>query len=105
MNILVTVAHYEETTCREVCSLLQMDSSTFSRALARLKSHHWLASKPSGDGKILKIRITQQGQNKVEEIFPAWKKAQDQVTEILGSSAADAIREAGTKQLKKIYSP
>ena len=101
MNILVTVAHYQETTCQEVCSLLQMDSSTFSRSLVRLKKHHWLSSEPSGDGKIRTIRITTEGMKKVEEIFPAWQHAQDQVTDILGSSAADAIREAGTKQLRR----
>lgn len=100
MNILVVVAHFEETTSREICSLLQMDSSTFSRALSRLKQHHWLSSEPSGDGKILTIKITREGLQKIVEIFPAWKQAQEEVEEILGPSATESIRTAGSRQLK-----
>lgn len=105
MNVLVAVAHYRETTCREICQLLQMDPSTFSRTLTRLRKNGWLQSEPSGDGKILSVKITAEGQTKIRSVFPAWQQAQREATELLGKQAAAAIREAGSRQLGTGHSP
>ncbi len=59
-------------------------------------------SKPSGDGKILTIKITGEGIKKIEEVFPAWEQAQVKATAILGKAAASAILEIGTKHLEKV---
>ena len=101
MNILVAVAFSGMTTSMELCQLLQMDTSTFSRALTRLRSNQWLVTEPSGDGKILNIVISKGGLNKIEEVFPEWKQAQNEVAELLGDSATKAILEIGTKHLGK----
>ncbi len=99
MNILVAVAYTGETTSKELCSYLQMDTSTFSRALSRLRNSHWLVSEPSGDGRILSIKITREGRNKIEEIFPAWEQAQIEAGKLLGEAATKAILQVGTKHL------
>lgn len=100
MHILVAVARTGETTSKELCARLHMDTSTFSRALTILRNNSYLASSPSGDGKILKIRITREGLDKVDEVFPAWQQAQREAAELLGAPAVEAIRAAGTNQLK-----
>jgi len=99
MNILVSIAYSGEITSKELCSKLQMDTSTFSRTLTRLRNNQWLTSEPSGEGKILNIRISQEGLNKIEEVFPAWEEAQKVATDLLGDTAVKAISKAGAKYL------
>ncbi len=102
VNILMTIAHKRETTSKELCSILRMDSSTLSRAMARLRKNKWLLSEPSGDGKILTIKITRKGINKIEEVYPAWEQAQGEATDILGEKAATAILEVGSRHLQEV---
>lgn len=99
LNILVAVGYSGGATSKEICSMLQMDTSTFSRTLTRLKNNGWLRSEPSGEGKILDVSITQEGLEKIEEIFPSWEKAQKEADKLLGTAAVKAICDAGTKQL------
>jgi DNA-binding MarR family transcriptional regulator len=72
LNILVAVSAFGRVTSRQLCRVLHMDTSTFSRALARLKKSRWLQVEPSGDGKILKIEITKAGFKKIEQAYPDW---------------------------------
>ena len=76
LNILVAVAAYGPVTSRQLCRVLHMDASTFSRALSRLKSKLWIETEPSGEGKILLIRIGSRGLEKINRVYPDWQKAQ-----------------------------
>ena len=50
LNILVAVSAFGKVTSRQLCQVLHMDPSTFSRAVARLKKNRWLQVEPSGEG-------------------------------------------------------
>jgi DNA-binding MarR family transcriptional regulator len=52
-----------------------MDASTFSRAISRLKAKLWIEIEPSGEGKVLLIRVGSPGREKIKCIYPDWQKA------------------------------
>jgi len=98
-NILVAVSAYGPSTVQQLCRLLHMDTSTLSRAVARIKTKGWLDTGPSGDGKILRIRTTPQGLEMIRHFYPAWKDAQKKAAALLGDTAAEAITAAGNRHL------
>jgi len=99
LNILVAVSAFDRATSRQLCHMLHMDTSTFSRALARLKKKRWLQVEPSGEGKILRVEVTKEGLKKIEEVYPDWQIAQEKVVEVLGGSTSDTIVSAGNQHL------
>ena len=101
LNILVAVSTVGGVTSRKLCRLLHMDSSTLSRAVTRMKKKGWLGVEPSGEGKILKIRVTRDGRNKIEAAYADWQSAQAKVKAMLGESTAQAVIASGSKHLKK----
>lgn len=99
LTVLAAVSAFDTTTSKQLSQLLYMDTSTFSRALGILKKHHWLHTEPSGEGKILNIRITTEGLEKLEAAYPDWQKAQQQAVEALGESTVEKIISTGTRYL------
>ncbi len=99
ITILVAISGFKRTTSKELCKTLHMDTSTFSRALAILKKHQWVYVEPSGEGKILKIDVTEKGFEKIEEVYPDWELAQQKATEVLGLTTTKTIISSGTQQL------
>ncbi len=99
LNILVAVSGFGRVTSRQLCQVLQMDTSTFSRAVARMKNKKWLQVEPSGEGKILKIEVTKAGFKKIEQVYPDWQRAQAKALEALGESTSEMIIAFGNKHL------
>ena len=99
MNILVSVSAFGPVTSKQLCGVLHMDSSTFSRSLKRLIDKGFLKSVPSGDGKIRQIHSTKDGVAKIESVYPDWLKAQNKAEEILGNTVKDVLISAGNKYL------
>lgn len=99
LNILVTVSAFGRATSRQLCQVLHMDPSTFSRAVTRLQKNHWLQVDPSGEGKILKVEVTRKGFKKIEDVYPDWQRAQAKAAEALGESTAEMIIASGNKHL------
>ena len=99
LNILVAVSAFGKVTSQELCRVLHMDSSTFSRAVARLKDKKLLQVQPSGEGKILQIEVTQNGFNIVERVYTDWQKAQEKAAKVLGQSTSEMVIAAGNKHL------
>lgn len=99
LNILMAVLAFGRATSRQLCRVLHMDTSTFSRAVARLKKNQWLQVEPSGEGKILKIEVTKEGFEKIEQVYPDWQRAQANAVEALGESTSEMIIASGNKHL------
>lgn len=99
LNILVVVSAFGRVTSRQLCQVLHMDPSTLSRAVGRLKKNGWLQVRPSGEGKILKIEVAQEGLKKIEQVYPDWEKAQAKAAETLGESMSEMIVASGNKHL------
>ena len=101
LNILVAVAAYGPVTSQQLCRVLHMDASTFSRAVSRLKAKRWIESEPSGEGKVLLIRVGSQGLEKIKRVYPDWQKAQEKVAAVLGASTVEKISASGDRYLLK----
>ena len=99
LNILVAVSAFGRVTSQQLCRVLHMDTSTFSRAVARLKKNRWLQVEPSGEGKILKIEVTKEGFKKIEQVYPDWQRAQAKAVEALGESTYEMIIASGNTHL------
>ncbi len=97
LTILVTVSAFDRANSKELCRALHMDTSTFSRSLAILKKNKWLHTEPSGEGKILRIEVTESGFKKIEEVYPDWQRAQEKAVEVLGKSTSETIISSGTQ--------
>ena len=99
LNILVAVSAFGRVTSQQLCQMLHMDPSTFSRAVTRLKKNRWLEVSPSGEGKILKFEVTPKGFKKIEQVYPDWQRAQAMAVEALGESTSEMIIASGNKHL------
>lgn len=97
LNILIATARAGLAKPAEVCHVLQLDTSTLSRNVERMKSKGWLEVVPDEDGRAQPFRLTAKGKKLVERTKPAWEKAQKKATELLGGDAITVISDAVTK--------
>ena len=99
LNILVAVSAFGRATSHQLCQLLHMDTSTFSRALKRMKNRGWLDVEPSGEGRILKIEVTDEGYRIIEQVYDDWLLAQEKAAAVLGDTASETVVAAGNRHL------
>lgn len=91
LNILVVAAKLGLARPVEVCEILQLDTSTLSRNVERMRAHDWLEVVPGEDARSQPFRLTSQGRKLVEKAVPAWEKAQRQATDLLGSEGVTVL--------------
>jgi DNA-binding MarR family transcriptional regulator len=94
MNILVAAATTGTARPLEVCEYLQLDVSTLSRNVDRMKARGWLEVVPDKDGRAQPFRLTPQGRKLLEKAVPAWREAQQQVKKVLGNGFVEQLNQA-----------
>jgi DNA-binding MarR family transcriptional regulator len=94
VNILVVAAKLGVARPAQVCELLNLDASTLSRNVERMQARGWLEIVPDKDGRSQPFCLTLKGRRLLERAEPAWEKAQEQATALLG--------EAGVQMLHKV---
>ena len=97
LNILIVTARLGLARPAEVCELLQLDTSTLSRNVERMRSHGWLEVVPEADARAQPFRLTAQGKRLIEKAVPAWEKAQRQAGELLGDEGIALLDKAARK--------
>ena len=85
LNILVVAAKLGLARPARVCEILQLDASTLSRNVERMRAHRWLESVPDEDARAQPFRLTERGRRLLEKAAPAWEEAQRQAAELLGA--------------------
>jgi DNA-binding MarR family transcriptional regulator len=103
MNILVVAAKLGVARPADVCEILQMDTSTLSRNVERMRTKGWLVTVADAeDARAQPFRITTAGKKLLERVVPQWKRAQKKATEMLGTEGVAMLgRVAGTLGLSK----
>ena len=91
LNILVVTAKLGLATPAKVCSVLQLDASTLSRNVERMRLKKWLEVVPDKDARAQRFRLTHQGRRLLKRAVPAWKKGQRQATNLLGDQGIRLI--------------
>src|ERR1041384_6639333 len=100
LNILIVTARLGLARPAEVCEILQLDPSTLSRNVERMRTHGWLEVVPEEDARAQPFRLTTQGKRLIEKAVPAWEEAQQQATELLGSEGV-ALLDRAAKKLRQ----
>ena len=87
LNILIVTARLGLARPAQVCKILQLDTSTLSRNVERMRAHGWLEVVAEKDARAQPFRLTAQGKRLIERAIPAWEKAQHQASELVGTRA------------------
>jgi DNA-binding MarR family transcriptional regulator len=94
LNILVVTARLDLARPADVCDRLQLDTSTLSRNVERMRARGWLEVVDDADGRAQPFRLTREGRKLLERAMPAWKKAQDKVKKLIGADTVASIDDA-----------
>ena len=97
LNILVLTAKLGLARPAQVCDLLQLDTSTLSRNVERMRAQGWLEVVPDEDARTQPFRLSAQGKRLIEKAIPAWEEAQRQASELLGSEGTALLDRAAKK--------
>jgi DNA-binding MarR family transcriptional regulator len=73
-----------EMTQGDLDSLLSLDSTTLSRSLQPLVDAGWVKSERGKDRRERHLRLTASGESKYQDALPAWRRAQNQLTKMIG---------------------
>lgn len=63
---------------------LGLDSTTLTRTLANLRRHGYVAVQRGRDRRGRVLSLTEKGRAKVDQLAPAWERAQKRVREAMG---------------------
>lgn len=75
----------------EICAQLQLDSSTLSRNLERMRMNGWLRETPGEDCRAHPYQLTATGRKLLRKAMPAWVEAQEKARALLGEEAVAAL--------------
>lgn len=96
-NILIVVAKIDLARPAQVCDILQLDTSTLSRNVERMRAQGWLEVVPGEDARTQPFRLTAKGRKLLERAIPAWEQAQAKASELLGEDGVALLtKTAGT---------
>ncbi len=91
LNILAVVVRRGPIAPGEVARRLNIEKSTMSRNVERMKRNGWLAIRPGESARSQELRITKSGRRILEKAEPLWREAQRRAREVLGAGGANAI--------------
>jgi len=93
MFILVLTARWKEVRLIDLSEALQIDLSTLSRNVERIRSRGWVEWIDSLSGRGKAIRITPKGSRLVRQVVPVWRDAQKGVMKRISKKGAKSIAE------------
>src|SRR5215472_2693046 len=92
-SLLNAIANREDTRPAELAKFLAMDESTLSRNVARMCARGWLQLESGDDDRRShQIAVTDKGMALLRKSYPAWQKAQSQLTQRLGAEGVTALK-------------
>ncbi|HEX4209991.1 MAG TPA: MarR family transcriptional regulator [Candidatus Binataceae bacterium] len=98
-NVLVAVSNRGAIKPSELAKILAMDESTMSRNVERMCAKGWLRLEADEDRRSHRVTITERGTAIIRKGYPAWQKAQEEVSRLLGAENVAALRSS----LKKLH--
>jgi DNA-binding MarR family transcriptional regulator len=97
LNILIVTAKLGLARPSRVCEILELDTSTLSRNVERMRAHGWLEVVPEEDARVQPFRLTAQGKRLIDKAVLPWKEAQRQAIELLGDEGIVMLEKAVRK--------
>ena len=96
LNVLVVLARLGLSNPTEVTQVLDMEKSTVSRNVERLRRCGLVEVRPSARGRTQLVSVTPRGQELLEQALPRWEAAQRHTEQLLGASTTEALRRLPT---------
>lgn len=94
MNILTVVTLHGPISPRQVARMLAIEKSTLSRNVRILESNGWIECRAGEVGNGQLLSVTPHGRRVLQKASPSWRRAQEEVTSLLGDRTTSAIRRA-----------
>jgi len=91
MSVLITVSKMGTASPSAVGRMLHMEKSTLSRNVDRMRARGWLDTAPAEDGRTIELRVTARGKRLLQEVHPAWIRAQQRTADLLGDQGVRGI--------------
>ena len=94
LNVLMVVAKLGPVSPGDVARRLNMEKSTVSRNVDRMRTRGWLKVSDGDSGRKQILELGSAGRKLIEKSVPLWKKAQAQTEAVLGQQGARSIHRA-----------
>jgi len=94
LNVLVFVSLHGFPTAGALARHMQMDASTVSRTIERMRKDGLLLIQEGKDARTRELRLTEKGESMILKAMPSWRKAQKQAQTLLGTFRTGAIASA-----------
>ena len=92
MNILVVVAKQGTARPAAVAELLELETSTLSRNVERMRAQGWLEEVAGEDARMRPFRLSAKGKRLLDRIMPAWEVAQREAEATLGRDGVQWLK-------------
>jgi DNA-binding MarR family transcriptional regulator len=92
LNVLVAVSRQERVRPADLIDWLRIDQTTLSRNVERMSKQGWLKLEPDTDQRGHWITLTARGRKLLERAYPAWKAAQEDLSNRLGAGGRAAFK-------------
>ncbi len=99
MVILALTAKRGRLRAAELGRALQMDASTLSRNIERIRARGWLEEAPAEDQRSRPFRLTASGEKILRDAILAWERAQATAVRLLGQERV-ALLKSMTKDVR-----
>ncbi len=94
LNVLMVVAKLGPISPGDVARRLNMEKSTVSRNVDRMRPRGWLKVSDGDSGRKQILELGTAGRRLIEKALPLWKKAQAQTEAMLGQRGTQSIHRA-----------
>jgi DNA-binding MarR family transcriptional regulator len=102
LNIMVVADRFGELTPSDVGRVLQLEASTLSRNLERMRKRGWIEPAPSKvDGRLQPFRLTHNGRELLAHSHPLWAQAQERAKALLGEQLTKSLMSSPAAALGK----
>ncbi|MGO9013880.1 MAG: MarR family winged helix-turn-helix transcriptional regulator [Dissulfurispiraceae bacterium] len=90
-GILIMISLTKNPRSGDICRTFQMEKSTVSRNLERMRNQGWIEVGKGDEGLSQVLTVTPKGKKLLAEIYGKWEKAQKEVAEFLGEDGVKAV--------------
>jgi DNA-binding MarR family transcriptional regulator len=90
-SMLVFLSIHNGSVPGDIGKALQMEKSTVSRNLDRMRKKGWIEVEPRREGVSQVIRVTESGSRLLLAVHREWQKAQASAQELLGAKGVQSI--------------
>ena len=94
LNVLMVVAKRGPVSPGDVARRLNIEKSTLSRNVNRMRSRGWLKVSDGDSGRKQILELCPAGRKLIEKALPLWKKGQADTEALLGQRGTQSIHRA-----------